>query len=481
MDKIETRHESVVNSLYKSICYKLSNDNKIRMFTKDQLDKYLLSNETYNTILNNLQHTQNKEDYPVLDYVDNGRNEIYLDHLTIDTKSGILKLTGSKVCSVCKKELPLTDFGKTGVNSRSATGRHSACKKCIRLKMKEPKQLLSFIHRYLDKNPKIDLKFTREEMWDSWLRPDSEFMKLYNAWDKININDTPRIELIDKTKPYTLDNIRPITMRILKRLAKESTTKVCQKCKKELPKEAFSINSKTKDGRDTTCKQCTINESRDFHKLGWRMYNGMVGRSKRRGHALPAYDKYEFQKWLENQPNYKTLYNNWKEHNWNENYSPSIDRINNYIGYTLDNIQLTTREANNGKERIPVLLYDKRGNLLKYFVNIKNCAEYLEIHPVTIFRNVKKGKFYYNEHIVIPERIFSEMLLKSILKRVVTIVDNKDKILSIGKKGNIKVYDNIKDCSSDTNDSPKAINNILRSGNKRKFSKNGYTYEKLVK
>jgi len=80
--------------------------------------------------------------------------------------------------------------------------------------------------------------------------------------------------------------------------------------------------------------------------LSYRMYAHQKENSKRRGHELPLYSLVEFRKWLFSQNNFEYLYNNWKNNDYEKMMSPSVDRINDYKGYSLENISLTTWNEN---------------------------------------------------------------------------------------------------------------------------------------
>lgn len=68
--------------------------------------------------------------------------------------------------------------------------------------------------------------------------------------------------------------------------------------------------------------------------------------SKRRGHKKPAYRFKQLLEWVLQQENFLILYKNWIESGYKRGLRPSIDRINNDIGYTLDNIQIITLSEN---------------------------------------------------------------------------------------------------------------------------------------
>lgn len=61
------------------------------------------------------------------------------------------------------------------------------------------------------------------------------------------------------------------------------------------------------------------------------------------------FTKEEFLKWLDNNRRFIKLYNNWKKHKFNINFSPSIDRIDGTKDYSLENVQVLTRLENTKK------------------------------------------------------------------------------------------------------------------------------------
>lgn len=64
---------------------------------------------------------------------------------------------------------------------------------------------------------------------------------------------------------------------------------------------------------------------------------------------MPTYTNKELREWLFSQKLFHELYDNWKINNYEINLVPSVDRIDDYFFYTMDNIQLMTWEENNKK------------------------------------------------------------------------------------------------------------------------------------
>ena len=84
---------------------------------------------------------------------------------------------------------------------------------------------------------------------------------------------------------------------------------------------------------------------------GWiaRNYSNMKVKSKKRNHSMPHFTKEEFKQWIKKQPRLKELFHNWKASNYETNLYPSINRLDDYKGYTFNNMELITWRENNRK------------------------------------------------------------------------------------------------------------------------------------
>jgi hypothetical protein len=60
-----------------------------------------------------------------------------------------------------------------------------------------------------------------------------------------------------------------------------------------------------------------------------------------------TYTRHEFIDWCMSQKKFHVLYDNWKRLDYQKNYRPSGDRKDDYLGYTLSNLQLVTWKENN--------------------------------------------------------------------------------------------------------------------------------------
>lgn len=80
-----------------------------------------------------------------------------------------------------------------------------------------------------------------------------------------------------------------------------------------------------------------------------RTFNSQRTRSRLKGREMPTYTKEWLQEWLLAQPNFQTLLDEWVASDYSKWLAPSVDRIDNSIGYTEDNIQLMTWKENHLK------------------------------------------------------------------------------------------------------------------------------------
>jgi hypothetical protein len=79
------------------------------------------------------------------------------------------------------------------------------------------------------------------------------------------------------------------------------------------------------------------------------MYSNQRKRAKRRKHPMPTYTADEFEEAILAMPLFHTLHSDWVLSGYNKQLVPSIDRLDDDISYTEDNIQLVTWKENNEK------------------------------------------------------------------------------------------------------------------------------------
>ncbi len=79
------------------------------------------------------------------------------------------------------------------------------------------------------------------------------------------------------------------------------------------------------------------------------LYRHQVASSLQRGHSKPSYTRDELGEWLNIQDLFHHLHCKWVESDYNSLLTPSIDRIDDYLPYSFDNIQLMTWSENRAK------------------------------------------------------------------------------------------------------------------------------------
>lgn len=142
----------------------------------------------------------------------------------------------------------------------------------------------------------------------------------------------------------------------MKNEAKPLTEKKCTRCKETKPASEFNKSKLNKSGLYSSCKACHKKEMYSEDQVIKRIYKGQTGTQRRT--VKVDYTLEELTKWLyEN--GFKQMYKEWKEHGFDKILAPSVDRIDNRIGYTKNNIQLVTWKFNHLKKTID--LWNNRG------------------------------------------------------------------------------------------------------------------------
>ena len=126
--------------------------------------------------------------------------------------------------------------------------------------------------------------------------------------------------------------------------------KKCAKCKEVKPLEEFHNNKKMKQGKTSYCKPCASKSIKKYRRTlignAIAIYNHQKLSSKRRGYHPPAYAKQDLVDFLLSNKKYINLHSEWVESGYENSLVPSVDRIDDYKGYSLDNIQVMTWKEN---------------------------------------------------------------------------------------------------------------------------------------
>lgn len=183
--------------------------------------------------------------------------------------------------------------------------------------------------------------------------------------------------------------------------------KKCRNCGNLKLLEAFSKASGNKDGHNNTCKPCVVIRNTEY----WRTPVGRMSQtlvvqrnsSKVRGHMPPDYTLEQLTDWALQQ-GLVQLVEAWAVSDYLKDLTPSIDRLNDAEGYTLNNIRLVTWKDNNDKmyadrkscvrvtrQNRKVHQLDSLGNVLATFDSIAFAARSLGITRINI-NDVCRGK-----------------------------------------------------------------------------------------
>lgn len=132
--------------------------------------------------------------------------------------------------------------------------------------------------------------------------------------------------------------------------------KECNKCLVEKDLSEFGKRKDGADGREAVCKLCVQKRKKAYREtpkgLLVNIAKSQKHNSKERGFKPVAYTSSELCERFLNDSRYIELFNDWKESGFKNGLSPSIDRIDDYRGYSLDNIQLMTWDENRAKSHI---------------------------------------------------------------------------------------------------------------------------------
>ena len=84
-----------------------------------------------------------------------------------------------------------------------------------------------------------------------------------------------------------------------------------------------------------------------YHSM-WRRVNGLDKHTRSVGKGIIS--KSDFLTWCnKNKNTFMKLYKRWEKSGYKRKFAPSIDRINNNLGYEIDNMQWLTQSQNTKK------------------------------------------------------------------------------------------------------------------------------------
>ncbi len=168
--------------------------------------------------------------------------------------------------------------------------------------------------------------------------------------------------------------------------------KVCKECGEEKETNCFY-------GVQGECKECTklrvkknsikVGSKYDFSEKGVIrvIYKTQKRHNKLRGHGDMPYSKQELSSWLYSN-HFASIYNSWVSSGWLKSKKPSVDRVDDFKGYSFSNIRLGTWASNakhqqqdiingtgtSGKKCKRVYKYDGIKNLIATYVSYSSAA-----------------------------------------------------------------------------------------------------------
>lgn len=127
--------------------------------------------------------------------------------------------------------------------------------------------------------------------------------------------------------------------------------KICKDCNENKPFTQFVPKASCKDGYELRCRQCrTIRYNKaDPIKAFKKIYLSQCTHSVTRGHPQPTYTFDQLLDWVDKQPNALRIWDMYVKSGYASDARPSVDRLNDNLPYTLDNIQLLTWSGNRAK------------------------------------------------------------------------------------------------------------------------------------
>ena len=125
---------------------------------------------------------------------------------------------------------------------------------------------------------------------------------------------------------------------------------------------------------------------------------GMIPNSVKRGHKPPDFTEQELLDWVISKPNFGKLWSDYVASGYNRMKVPSLDRIDESVGYTFSNLELVTWEINANrawnKRMKPVAAYTLKGKLINSYESTTLASQNLGV-PLYDITNTIKGKQKY--------------------------------------------------------------------------------------
>jgi len=186
-----------------------------------------------------------------------------------------------------------------------------------------------------------------------------------------------------------------------------NSSKRCTKCNLIKSADNFGFH-KQKNTLNSWCKSCNSVTSLAYKRtprgLAQQTYTNQIRSSKRRKHPKPAYSKEWLTIWLITQPTFSLLFANWIKDGYSKKAIPSVDRVEDNLPYTENNIRLCTWEENNKKGNTRYITGDSpkatrkvdqlnlSGKFIRQFPSIVTASEAVNCSGGEITRVCKKQR-----------------------------------------------------------------------------------------
>lgn len=186
---------------------------------------------------------------------------------------------------------------------------------------------------------------------------------------------------------------------------KEIEMKECNKCHKLKEETEFYRAKSNKPRRTLTCKDCVNSAFKLWAKTPKGLVSSMMraqrSSSKKRGHLPPSYSFDELMAWLTSHPKFDEYYKAWEDSGYLKQLRPSIDRLDDYKGYSFDNIQLLSweenlnkshkdrRQGNNNKRNESIIQRKMDGKAVAVYYSIQSAARATNVHATHICKCCK--------------------------------------------------------------------------------------------
>lgn len=199
--------------------------------------------------------------------------------------------------------------------------------------------------------------------------------------------------------------------------------KTCTNCREIKSVSNFSKDVNREDNLDPWCKKCKSDYKVKYYRtkegLATQIFVHQRAKSKKREHPLPSYSKVELKNWLFNHKMFSELFSEWRDNNFDKNFTPSVDRLNDYLPYSINNIQLVRWKDNadrfhrdeklgiNRKKLIPVIAVSVNTGKVIEFYSIAQAQRETNIQSTNIVNICKRrrkgyissgGYYWYYKH-----------------------------------------------------------------------------------